>query len=124
MMRLRLARQTRPVCTRAGGTDRMCQRQPGAEHRPRQRRSGRLHRRQTGTGTHPGGARPACANHRKPCWRSLWGERGRPAGLEQQPIPAGLLAQGWAEAADAAQAGRIANPIFDFERMTAGRNWA
>ena len=31
-----------------------------------------------------------------------------------------LLAQGWAESADAAQVGRIANPIFSFERMTAG----
>ena len=31
-----------------------------------------------------------------------------------------LLAQGWAESADAAQAGRIANPIFSFERMTSG----
>ena len=31
-----------------------------------------------------------------------------------------LLAQGWAESADAAQVGRIANPIFSFERMVAG----
>lgn len=31
-----------------------------------------------------------------------------------------LLAQGWAESADAAQSGRIANPIFSFERMIAG----
>lgn len=31
-----------------------------------------------------------------------------------------LLAQGWAESADAAQVGRIANPIFSFERMAAG----
>lgn len=31
-----------------------------------------------------------------------------------------LLAQGWAESADAAQTGRIANPIFSFERMVAG----
>lgn len=31
-----------------------------------------------------------------------------------------LLAQGWAEAADAAQSGRIANPIFSFERMVVG----
>lgn len=31
-----------------------------------------------------------------------------------------LLAQGWAESADAAQVGRIANPIFSFERMTSG----
>ncbi|MXN30154.1 MULTISPECIES: TolC family protein [Delftia] len=31
-----------------------------------------------------------------------------------------LLAQGWAESADVAQVGRIANPIFSFERMRAG----
>lgn len=31
-----------------------------------------------------------------------------------------LLAQGWAESADAAQVGRIANPIFSFERMLIG----
>ena len=31
-----------------------------------------------------------------------------------------LLAQGWAESADAAQVGRIANPIFSFERMVVG----
>jgi outer membrane protein TolC len=31
-----------------------------------------------------------------------------------------LLAQGWVEAADAAQSGRIANPIFSFERMVVG----
>ena len=31
-----------------------------------------------------------------------------------------LLAQGWAESADAAQVGRITNPIFSFERMTSG----
>lgn len=30
-----------------------------------------------------------------------------------------LLAQGWAESADAAQGGRIANPMFSFERMVA-----
>lgn len=40
--------------------------------------------------------------------------------LSNSPSLQALLAQGWAEAADAAQAGRIANPIFDFERMTAG----
>ena len=40
--------------------------------------------------------------------------------LTNSPSLQALLAQGWAEAADAAQAGRIANPIFDFERMTAG----
>ena len=31
-----------------------------------------------------------------------------------------LLARGWAESADAAQVGRIANPIFSFERMVVG----
>jgi len=31
-----------------------------------------------------------------------------------------LLAQGWVEAADTAQSGRIANPIFSFERMVVG----
>lgn len=31
-----------------------------------------------------------------------------------------LLAQGWAEAADAAQLGRIANPVFSYERLVAG----
>jgi hypothetical protein len=31
-----------------------------------------------------------------------------------------LLAQGWAESADAAQVGRIANPFFSYERMVAG----
>lgn len=31
-----------------------------------------------------------------------------------------LLAQGWAEAADAAQLGRISNPVFSYERMAAG----
>ncbi|PUE58552.1 transporter [Limnohabitans curvus] len=31
-----------------------------------------------------------------------------------------LLAQGWYESADAAQSGRISNPIFSFERMVAG----
>ena len=31
-----------------------------------------------------------------------------------------LLAQGWAQAADAAQGGRIANPMLSFERMVAG----
>jgi hypothetical protein len=31
-----------------------------------------------------------------------------------------LLAQGWVESADAAQVGRIANPVFSFERMVAG----
>ena len=31
-----------------------------------------------------------------------------------------LLAQGWAESADAAQGARIANPFFSFERMVAG----
>jgi outer membrane protein TolC len=40
--------------------------------------------------------------------------------LSNSPSLQALLAQGWAEAADAAQAGRMANPIFVFERMTAG----
>lgn len=40
--------------------------------------------------------------------------------LTNSPSLQALLAQGWAESADAAQTGRIANPIFDFERMTAG----
>ena len=40
--------------------------------------------------------------------------------LSNSPSLQALLAQGWAEAADAAQAGRITNPIFDFERMTSG----
>src|SRR5574343_1376113 len=31
-----------------------------------------------------------------------------------------LLAQGWAESADAAQIGRISNPIFSFQRMVVG----
>ena len=31
-----------------------------------------------------------------------------------------LLAQGWAESADAAQSGRITNPLFAFERLVAG----
>ena len=30
-----------------------------------------------------------------------------------------LLAQGWAESADAAQSGRISNPVFSFERLVA-----
>ena len=33
-----------------------------------------------------------------------------------------LLAQGWAESADAAQSGRIANPLFGFERLVAGES--
>ena len=40
--------------------------------------------------------------------------------LTNSPSLQALLAQGWAESTDAAQTGRIANPIFDFERMTAG----
>ena len=40
--------------------------------------------------------------------------------LVNSPSLQALLAQGWAESADAAQVGRIANPIFSFERMTAG----
>lgn len=40
--------------------------------------------------------------------------------LVNSPSLQALLAQGWAESADAAQGGRIANPIFSFERMVAG----
>jgi outer membrane protein TolC len=40
--------------------------------------------------------------------------------LAHSPAMQALLAQGWAEAADAAQTGRIANPVFSFERLTAG----
>ncbi len=40
--------------------------------------------------------------------------------LVNSPAFQALLAQGWAEAAEAAQSGRIANPIFSFERMTMG----
>ena len=40
--------------------------------------------------------------------------------LVNSPSLQALLAQGWAESADAAQVGRIANPIFSFERMRAG----
>jgi len=40
--------------------------------------------------------------------------------LVNSPSLQALLAQGWAESAGAAQAGRIANPVFSFERMTAG----
>ncbi|HNV60242.1 MAG TPA: TolC family protein [Rhodoferax sp.] len=40
--------------------------------------------------------------------------------LVNSPSLQTLLAQGWAESADAAQVGRIANPIFSFERMVAG----
>ena len=40
--------------------------------------------------------------------------------LVNSPSLQALLARGWAESADAAQVGRIANPIFSFERMRAG----
>ena len=40
--------------------------------------------------------------------------------LVNSPALQALLAQGWAQSADAAQAGRIANPVFSFERMVAG----
>ncbi|MET4578234.1 TolC family protein [Ottowia thiooxydans] len=40
--------------------------------------------------------------------------------LANSPSLQALLAQGWAESADAAQVARIANPIFSFERMVAG----
>lgn len=40
--------------------------------------------------------------------------------LVNSPALQALLAQGWADAADAAQSGRIANPVFSYERLTAG----
>lgn len=40
--------------------------------------------------------------------------------LMNSPSLQALLAQGWAESADSARVGRIANPIFSFERMRAG----
>ncbi len=40
--------------------------------------------------------------------------------LVNSPALQGLLAQGWAESADAAQSGRISNPVFSFERLVAG----
>ncbi|MFN4361240.1 MAG: TolC family protein [Hylemonella sp.] len=40
--------------------------------------------------------------------------------LVNSPSLQALLAQGWAESADAAQVGRIANPFFSYERMVAG----
>ena len=40
--------------------------------------------------------------------------------LVNSPGLQALLAQGWADAAGAAQAGRIANPVFHFERLRAG----
>lgn len=40
--------------------------------------------------------------------------------LVNSPSLQALLAQGWAESADAAQVGRISNPIFSFEQMVAG----
>lgn len=40
--------------------------------------------------------------------------------LVNSPSLQALLARGWADAADAAQAGRIANPIFAFERLAHG----
>lgn len=40
--------------------------------------------------------------------------------LVNSPSLQALLAQGWADAADAAQVGRIANPLFSFERMVTG----
>jgi len=40
--------------------------------------------------------------------------------LVNSPSMQALLAQGWAESADAAQIGRIANPFFSYERMVAG----
>lgn len=40
--------------------------------------------------------------------------------LVNSPALQALLAQGWAQSADFAQSGRIANPVFSFERMVAG----
>ena len=40
--------------------------------------------------------------------------------LTNSPALQGLLAQGWADSADAAQGGRIANPFFSLERMVSG----
>ena len=40
--------------------------------------------------------------------------------LANSPALQALLAQGWADAADAAQAGRVANPMFGFERLVTG----
>ncbi|ODV00130.1 MAG: transporter [Rubrivivax sp. SCN 70-15] len=40
--------------------------------------------------------------------------------LVNSPALQALLAQGWAESADAAQSGRIVNPFFSFERLVAG----
>ena len=40
--------------------------------------------------------------------------------LVNSPALQSMLAQGWAESADAARLGRIANPVFSFERMVAG----
>ena len=40
--------------------------------------------------------------------------------LINSPAVQALVAQGWADSASAAQSGRIANPVFGFERLTAG----
>lgn len=40
--------------------------------------------------------------------------------LVNSPSMQALLAQSWAESAEAAQSGRIANPVFSFERLRAG----
>ena len=40
--------------------------------------------------------------------------------LVNSPALQALLARGWAESADAAQVGRIVNPVFSLERMVAG----
>ena len=40
--------------------------------------------------------------------------------LVNSPALQALLAQGWADSADAAQSGRITNPLFSFERLVAG----
>ena len=40
--------------------------------------------------------------------------------LSNSPALQAMLAQNWGDAANAAQTGRIANPVFSFERMVAG----
>jgi outer membrane protein TolC len=42
--------------------------------------------------------------------------------LVNSPALQALLAQGWAESAEAAQTGRISNPMVSFERMVSGSN--
>ena len=40
--------------------------------------------------------------------------------LVNSPAMQAMLAQGWADSADAAQSGRIANPLLNFQRLTVG----